>query len=435
MKFPNIAATFKNGVRVYERAKIALYSQWVNARPMIRMHGDKLLFAIALAVLAAFIIRSEKKIALPGKENPGMVFTQWWQDDIGNERFQDIVKDFESSHEGIRIAINRKSYTEIKEELFNPGTSAAGDISGNHEPFDIIALDPLWVPELLAAGTIETTVKAKNNAMPDNANAQILSYVNVLFYNINLLREANFSRPPKTRSEFLAYARAISSEDKSRYGLAMGLAGSRGVYDDIFPWIWSAGTQMVKNGDPAVNSRQVIEALGFLASLADDGIVNANAFYMDSEKKMDDFISGRAAFMVAPVCAVDLVRKQMGDDAFGISSVPSSDNTAGVYYYASAGLTLGINPLSSRKEDAQIFADFLAEKTSILPAIDDPFYSKAWDIAISGEPAQDFSGLPWNTLDAIFQHELSALFSKDCTPAEAASAIQKEWEEALKKPH
>ena len=434
MKLPDFAVAAKIGVNLFERAKIAVNSRWDTAKPLFRKYGDKLLFALALAVIAGFFYRSEKKSILPAKENPGIVFTQWHQDDFGDEIIRSIIAEFEDIHEGIKIAINYKPYPDIMNELYNPDALTEDESGENRKPFDIIALDPLWVPDLLTAGTIETSVPADNNTMPENANAQILSYINVLFYNINMLKDAGFSRPPKTRSEFLTQARAVISNDESRCGLAMGLASSRGIYDDVYPWVWSAGAQMIKNGDPAVDSRQVIEALGFLAALVDDGLVNANAFNADSEKKLEDFISGKAAFMIAPACAIELVRKQMGEDAFGISSVPSSDNTAGVYYYASAGLTLGINPASSNKEEARQFADFLAEKTSIFQAMDDPFYSKAWDISISGEQAQDFSGLPWKALDAISRHELQSLFSKDCTPIEAASAIQKGWEEVLRQP-
>ena len=66
----------------------------------IKKHGDVLLMAMALAVLAGAIIRMTLKKVIPSA--PGIVFTQWWQDDMGRAFLEDLVNEFESLHDGIK---------------------------------------------------------------------------------------------------------------------------------------------------------------------------------------------------------------------------------------------------------------------------------------------------------------------------------------------
>ena len=415
-------------------------------------HGDKLLFALALAVLAALLFRSLGKAANHAAA-PGIVFTQSWQNDpekqgVGSGSLQDLVKEFESLHGNIKVVLNERSYEDLRLELFN---TAYADKKGVL-PGDILMLDQLWVPELFDRGIIE------------EQREPLLSFINVFYYNIDILKKAGFTRPPKSRSEFLACARALNV-----FALTLGLNSSRGIYDDVFPWIWSAGVQLTRDGKPSVTARPLIESLGFLASLNSEGLIVPGAFSADNEKKLEDFISGRAAFMIAPTRDIALVRERLGDEAFGITVVPVPDNYTGKPFFAAETWTTGVHSGSAQKEEAGLFAAFLAGKASLLsdkarafPGTDvsppapvpsnlrfgaesgnssvtgrsspqDVFYSKVRDIAISGEIAQDFTGLLWAELEGIFKEELSSLFEGKSSPSETAAAIQKKWEIALEK--
>ena len=430
-----------------------------------RKHGDKLLFALALVVLALVVFRSfDKKITQAAA--PRIVFTQWWQNDLGEDTLKALIEEFESLHSGIKIVLNEKSYDDLRLELFNYLSNPAGSDKTAVSPGDVLALDPLWVPELLKKGIVESE------------NVPLLSFVNVLYYNVSILKEAGFSRPPKTRSEFLACARAIAGREADPLGSAQGrapdsapvlaLGGNsfRGIYDDVYPWMWAAGAQLIKDGKPAVVSRPVVESLSFLESLHSEGLIEADAFSADSKKKLENFVSGRAAFMIASAGDISLVRERIGDDAFGVTSVPVP-NYAGKSFFASTVWTIGIHSGSASKEQARLFADFIAGKASFLsdkaraipvtpvasppvsgtptgaeePSVPhgrgfplDPFYSKVWDIAIAGEAAQDFSGLAGEQeLEEIFREELSALFAGKSSAAGTAAAIQERWQAVLER--
>ena len=385
---------------------------------VFRKYGDSLLFALAIAVLATALFYSLRGPAVQA-EPASVVFAQWWQEDLDGNALEDLIAEFESQHEGIRIILIEKSYEDMRSALFAPGGDAPGDI---------LALDPLWVPELLGRGVIES------------AGAPILAFINVLYYNIDILREAGFARPPQTRGEFLAFARAVAGAGRGAHALGLGLGGNsaRGIHDSVYPWIWAAGARLVHGGNPVASSAPVVQSLSFLASLNSEGLIAPGAFHADSKSKLEDFISGRTAFMVAPTRHVALVRERMGEGAFNITSVPTLDNQMVKPFVASAGWTLGIRSGSAHAEEARLFAAFLAERPQHLSSNargkvpssppPDPIYSNIWEIALAGEAADDFSGIAGkHMLEEIFREELSALFAGTSSPAETAAAIQQRW--------
>ena len=399
----------------------AVQSFWARIKPGFEKHGDILLFALAITVLAAILINQAGNKKIGQTPAPSVVFIQWWQDNLEKDTLQILVKEFESLHGDIKIVIKDSSYEDLHNDLFNPSPDSFED--------DILALDPLWVPELLKMGIIEQ----------DN-EALLLSFINVLFYNVEILKDAEFSRPPKNRTEFTGCLRAVTDREKKLWGLTIDRNSSRGIYDDVFPWIWSSGAQLIKDGIPALTSRQVVDSLSYLASLNREGFIVPDSL---NGNKLEDFISGRAAFMIAPVNYIKPVRERMGEDAFDVSSVPTPDNYAGRTFFASASWTVGINSSSAHREEARLFVDFLAEKSSLLSekaraipgdgsqsSDPDPIYSKVWDITIAAEAAQDFtgtearspalaagSGLPWTELEEIFREELKSLFEERSSPA------------------
>jgi multiple sugar transport system substrate-binding protein len=394
----------------------------------IRKYRNKVFLLLLLSFFMALLIFRGIKLTNKGSsvETPSIVFTQWWEKDADKELLPKIISEFENFHGDFKIILNTCSYEDLRLALFH-GTPLGDSIS----PGDVIALDPLWVSEL-----------GKKEIM-ENVNANPVSFINILYYNINILKEAGFSRPPKTRGEFLEYAKRLAGSKGNPAGLALGMNSSRGVYDDVLPWIWAAGVQLIKDGKPQVNSRQVADGLSFLASLYSEGLLTPQSLTAGPAEKLEDFISGKAAFVIAPASEIGFVRERMGDEAFGVTSIPTPDNYVGKSFFAVSGWTVGVYSASAHKEEAKLFAAFLAENAAYLsdkmnaipengtPPAYDAFYSKVLDIEIAGEIAQDFSGLYWADLEESFKEELSALFAGKASASETASAIQKRWATVL----
>jgi multiple sugar transport system substrate-binding protein len=287
----------------------------------------------------------------------------------------------------------------------------------------------------------------------------LISFMDLLFYNIDLLKAAGFDRPPKTRAEFLAYARAAaggngaaptgpSSRAAGIFGSALALSPGdrRGIHRDIFSWIWAAGAPVIREGKPDFKSPAVTETLDFLGQLSREGLLSPGTFGKTGAQKTGEFAQGKIAMMTGSVEDLPFLREQMGDSAFGVTLIPGPAAYAGKPVIGPSFWYAGISAACEYPDDAWAFLSFLAEKSPLLAAQvravpgsgdspgnyieEDPLYSKAWDIYAAADVIREFSGFPQaDELETIIREELALLFAGKKNAAETSAAIQERWEE------
>jgi len=281
-------------------------------------------------------------------------------------------------------------------------------------------------------------------SVTDQLAVPLVSFMDMLFYNIGLLSAAGFDRPPKTRDEFTACAAAVSGGN-SGAALSLGSVDRQALSRDIFSWIWAAGG----NIDPAeISNRAVIADINFFGALNRNKVLAPRVFDTTGDQRLEEFADGRIAMMIASTRAIPFLRERMGDGAFGITTVPSTGG-GGKYSVCLSRIYAGINANCEHPEEARNFLMFLAEKSSLfcaqLKAVPgkvsdlipgdyvrgDTFYSKAWDIFESSQLVQGFSGKSGaQEYESAFLEELRIYFESDRSAQDTAAAIQRRWDEA-----
>jgi ABC-type glycerol-3-phosphate transport system substrate-binding protein len=395
-----------------------------NIEKIIRRYGDKLLLVLAFSVLAVSLIRMGGKKVIEAAA-PTLVFTHWWEEDA----IAPLITEFENLHPEIKIQSNYRPYAEVRELLDEKDDSVG----------DILALDPRWLRDLVKNETLAPLGTAADPVW----SAPLLSFINPFYYNIDVLKTAGFSRPPKTRGELLAMAAAITGKNAGIYGAALALdpAYPQGLSRDVFSWIWAAGAQLFNEGKPAVTSRPVVETLDFLVRLRREGFLYPNPLSLDAGEMREAFMAGRIAFMIGSIQDAEIFSRRMGEAAFGITTIPVPDAYTGKPVFGAESRQLGVSRQSNYQENARTFIDFLVGQSSVLaetmhavpgngiaPAELAPTYTKAWDMVNAAdlvrEPDDQDAG---RELEAIFREELGRLFEGQYTPAAAADAIQRQW--------
>jgi ABC-type glycerol-3-phosphate transport system substrate-binding protein len=280
----------------------------------------------------------------------------------------------------------------------------------------------------------------------------LVSFMDMLFYNIDILAAAGFDHPPKTRDEFTAYAKAVSRGNSGAAGYALSLNKNdpQSLSGDIFSWIWAAGGNFwsEEKNNPSLN-RAITNDISFFGLLNREGLLAADVFETTGDQRLDVFARGKAAMMIASTRVIPYLRAKMGDSAFGVTTIPSP-GTGGKYSINLSSVYAGISANTAHPNEAWSFLAFLAGKSPLLCAelnavpgmisniipgdyiSDDLFYSKAWDIFESSIIAEGFSGKPGaQEYETIFLEELRIFFESSRTAQQTTAAIQQRWDEVF----
>ncbi|WP_010254189.1 ABC transporter substrate-binding protein [Treponema primitia] len=416
---------------------------------------DLTLLVLALILLAVGFLftRMIKKINPVQKKDTVLVFTQWWQDELEAETLSVLKTEFEALNPGVTVQLDNRPYAEILSTLRSNVEAPLNS--------DILGLDPLWFEDLVRQDLLEEldTYNPSGDpslgtppAVPDQSyekwGRHLISFTSPLFYNIELLQSAGFDRPPKSRAEILTYARSVTDKSTGQYALALALSpeNPQGVYRDLFSWIWASGPAMTREGRPDFSARTITGALAFLKQLRQEEFLLPGTFTRTAAEKREDFIQGRSAMMISSVADIHVLRKRMGESAFGITAIPGESSFGGKPVLGLTGWYLGILRSSEHKDEAWAFLSFLLERGALITekahavpgsrnnAIDfitgDPLYAKAYDMYTVGETVQEFTGVPRvDEFESLVREQVYALFEKNQSPEETAKRIQQHWEE------
>jgi multiple sugar transport system substrate-binding protein len=385
--------------------------------------------ALAVLLITPVIINSSIKAKVEAKK-VSLSLSPRFGEMFGSEMTETLLREFKERYPDLRLQI-----PDVPDILiFDEGEFSA-----------LAAEDALMILDQYAS--YETGREKEPPSFVTNQLAvPLVSFMDVLFYNIGLLTSAGFDRPPKTRDEFIAYASAVSGGN-SGTALSLSTADRQALSRDIFSWIWAAGGNIAptenSSQSPSVNNRAVIGDIGFFGSLYRNKVLAPRVFETTGDQRLEEFADGRIAMMIASTRAIPALRERMGDGAFGITTVPASGG-AGKYGFCLSHIYAGLNVNCEYPDEAWNFLAFLAEKSPLfcaqLKAVpgmvselipgdyvrDDPFYSKAWDIFESSEIVQGFSGKPdAQEYESAFLEELRIYFESERSAQDTAAAIQK----------
>lgn len=412
---------------------------------------DRLLLYMGLVVLGIclLVVMTSGRVKVGVPQDKILTFTQWWHAELEPACLPALVEEFESLNPGIRIQLDNRSYEEIRAALINGHTEETVSFEA-----DILALDPFWLEDLVRRDMLAPLGDMRDGEdteaiiipVPGDGYEKwalpLISFINPLFYNISLLQEAGFDRPPQTREDLLTYARAVADTAAGRSGLALAL----GIYQDLYSWFWASGLSIVRDGRLDFNTRQISDTLAFLQQLRKEGLLLPGALTRTKAEKLEDFISGRAAMMIGPVSDIRILRERMGENMFGITVIPPDPSYTGKPVLALTSWRLGISGNSGHPEAALKFLSFLRERCSLIAEnaravpgdgsntisyiYNDPLYAKAYDMYTAGETVQEFIGISRaGEIESIVLEQIGALLESGQSPEETAREIQRRWEE------
>ncbi|MDR2553382.1 MAG: extracellular solute-binding protein [Treponema sp.] len=395
-----------------------------------RSFVDKFLWLLVLVLITGFfLLRFTIRGGLGGDVT--LVFAQWWEDQLDSPVLEELAGEFGKQNPEITVQIEKKSRSEIQELL------ETAEHSPRQELPDILSVDPYWGPSLLGA---------LGQGEDASSMVQIISFISPLFYNIDLLQEAGFDRPPKNQTEFLSYVQRINQTGTGMYGtgLALNSQDLQEVNRQLLSWIWAADNPETAE-DFSFNSRQSRSVLNFLKQLGQN--LYGNPFTMTGEELLAAFAEGKIGMMIGSIDGIRTLRTAMKGN-FGITTIPGTESYARKPVFTLAGWYAGISKDTKHREEALQFITFLKERAVSIAAAayaipgsgrrnpdqakNDPHYAKAFDMYEAGEMIREISDL-WNSsdyaaLNLLIHTETELLFTDQTTPEQSAESLQQGWE-------
>jgi multiple sugar transport system substrate-binding protein len=395
--------------------------------------ADRLLFIAALAVLGIallFRFRPGKPPESPRAPDP-LRLTVGTAEGLGPEELSILISGYAPESPNIDLAV-----------------TGEGEV-------DIHITEGRFLAEEIAAGRYLPLDKFQPPAQPEEKWAlPLVSSMDVLIYHIPLLKAAGFDRPPRTRAEFLDYARGLKkaaspppAASPFPFALGLGPGDGRAMGRDIFSWFRSGGLPLVKDGKPQFGGPRYAETLEFLSLLNNEGFLAPGSFSTTGAERVEEFIRGGFAMMIVSSRELRRIREKMGSESIGITLVPQAGTYTGKPVLGLSTWYAGIRADSPHPDEAWALlrhlkgrSALLAEALALVPGTGayepyislDPLLDKAWDMYEAADMAEEFLGIPGaGELEAALRRELEALFRRDSpkSPEEAAAAIRQAWEQ------
>lgn len=317
----------------------------------------------ALALLTLLVTNACGAAAEPPSRTLRVLMTDDWV----TAPFLDAVRGFERTHRGVHIDIERGPIGKMADAVrAGISSGAPPDVVQGHA-FSAAGqdlaeqIDDLWsrrlTPGEFLPGAVEDVTWAGHRyGVPLDTNAM------AVLYNVDHFKQARLAPPgpDTTFAEFEALAKALTSTDGGRRGLAVSLSTWA-----TYGWVRANGGELALVGDDGqgrfgFDSAPTVETVAYLAKLVSEGVAfgpvpvdnrSADAYAL--------FRSGQASMHTSGSWDLVRVRKEAPDGRWGVALMPrGSGGTAGT---AAGGSSLWIPKGSAQRELA---FEFMLQVTS-----------------------------------------------------------------------
>jgi multiple sugar transport system substrate-binding protein len=369
-------------------------------------------------------------------------------------QFRTLIDRFMQQNPGIRVQDETLPASTDEQHQFY-----VVNLEGKSADFDVLALDVIWVPEFARAGWLRDlsplfAPQEKNAFFPGPLQAVTIDHrfyavpwyidAGLLYYRKDLLKK--HGRPvPKTWPELVKTAQDITAREKGLYGFIWQGKQYEGLVCNVLEFLWSNGGAVLENGRPAINSRQNVEALGFMRDLiVKDGVTPALVATAMEETTRNIFGGGKALFMRNWPYAWNIFNRKgsLVRGNVGVSALPSFPGHRSVSTLG--GWQLGVNRYSKNPDAANKLVRFLtsaaAQKTLALTIgykptrkalykdrdllREQPFIASLYGIFMTARPRPV---TPYYLMiTQVLQPEFSAALAGIKTPEAALASAQKQ---------
>ncbi len=285
-----------------------------------------------------------------------------------------VIPAFEKLYPNIKVDFSSVGYDNLLQKELTA-------LSADRSAYDVIDVDCIWVSEYVNMGILEpldryisSSEKSKIiKSLRDTFTYKGHLYVMPMFhdalffyYNVDMLKKAGLSRPPKTWDEFVKYSKIVQEKKVAPYGSIWGWSQNEGLICYYGALLYGFGGKFFdKNGEPAFNKGGGLKALQWMVdSIYKWKVVDPNSITATDRDILHSLASGRVPFGFEWSFAWGVFEDPKQSKVKGkirVGLVPS--NVKGLPSATATGpMGLSITSGSKHKAAAWKFINFLASK-------------------------------------------------------------------------
>jgi multiple sugar transport system substrate-binding protein len=274
---------------------------------------------------------------------------------------------------GREVKLSFAEYEDVYSLIIQSAAKAKAD-------YDVVLADMIWmddyasrgiltpVPEGLALQVRQGMVSAIHQPFEVDGVLQaypFLANLQLFYVNRGLLLKTGFTSIPGTLEDMKAIATAAKRLGIIKYPLFNSWNKQEALVCEFTVMVGAFGGSLVdQGGQPRVDGPQCVEALRFMVSLLEEGLMNPYSLQSDEVFAADAFLKGDALFQTNWTFVTGLMQQGIykGTEKLTAALIPvaraakSTMSTTTVSGYQ--GLAVPEN--STRKEEAWEFVEFLA---------------------------------------------------------------------------
>ena len=385
---------------------------------------------------------------------------EWMTPEIGEDRAKSIIDAFEKDHPNITVQRVSLPFGQVHDKVV--ALNVAKQLP------DVLMMNMPWTVEFAQQGILEplnpylqksdkTWVNqlVKAPMTPWKGNTYLLPLTSipfVLFYNVDILKAAGYSSPPKTWDQLREMAIKTTKPEQNQYAFTSAMADKspyNGAAIEIFPLIYQQGTTTIKDGKANINSPEAVKAVQFYVDLVNKDKVYAPGVLTNLENdKVEAFANGRNTFMVSNIAHIAVLKSRNPKLNFNIAPLPKGVTTG----TRLTGWNLGMSSQSKHKEAAWTFMQWLASpkgnalvaaassqlpgnSAAVVPAIQtNPMLKTAAEILKDPRVMAEDAATPQNTdLWRIMVEQVQEALQNKKTVQQAMDDAAKGWDAILAK--
>ena len=222
-------------------------------------------------------------------------------------QFNAINPVFEKENPGVKIEMTSAGFADRQTKIVTTLPTDPG-------AWDVVAVDNSEVGSWAAAGWLADISSKMTKALTDDmlpGAAKVLSYKNGiygipwslaqkgLFYNLEMLKKAGYSEPPRTWDELIAMSKKMQAQGIAEWGITFGWGDMSYLDFYIFANLFGIDKPISDEGLPQFNNPKGIAALKYMRDLVETSkVASPTAYSSGDHEVMTSFLGGKSAFQL-----------------------------------------------------------------------------------------------------------------------------------------